>query len=95
MLVNHTIEFNHVTIWDVNLLQSANYIFEKFAGYNIFLLIKFFYDNNQLKLNKKYRNLTTFILFFRFIYMITLAQDITNLASSFIKIVFKILTLYL
>ena len=49
-----------MTIKDINLPPSVNEFFKKFAGYIIASLIDFFSDYDQIKLNKKNRDLTAF-----------------------------------
>ncbi len=59
-LINTAIKINRVTIKDINLPPSINKFFKEFTKYIIASLIDFFSDYNQIKLNKKNRNLTTF-----------------------------------
>ncbi len=59
-LVNIIIEINRVIIKDVNLPPSVNEFFKKFVGCVIAFLIDFFSGYDQIKLNKKSRDLTTF-----------------------------------
>ncbi len=59
-LVNVIIEINRVTVRDANFPPFINEFFKKFTGYIIAFLIDFFSNYNQIKLNKKSRDLTTF-----------------------------------
>ncbi len=59
-LINTTIKINRVTIRDTNLPPSVNEFFEKFVKYIIASLIDFFSGYNQIKFNKKSRDLTAF-----------------------------------
>ena len=59
-LINTTIEINRVIVKDINLPPSINEFFEKFINYIIVSLIDFFSGYNQIKLDKKSRDLTAF-----------------------------------
>ncbi len=59
-LVNIIIEINRVTVRDTNLPPFINEFFEEFTGCVIASLIDFFSNYNQIKLNEKSRDLTTF-----------------------------------
>ncbi len=59
-LINIIIEINRVIVRDINLPPSINEFFEEFIKYIIAFLIDFFSDYNQIKLNKKNKNLITF-----------------------------------
>ena len=80
-LVNIAVEFNRVIIRDANLPFSANEFSEEFAGCTIFSLIDFFSSYNQVKLDEKSRDLTTFMIYFDLIRMTKLAQGATNLVA--------------
>ena len=53
-------EINRVIIRDTNLSLFVNEFFKEFVGYIIVFLIDFFSGYNQIKLNKKNKDLTTF-----------------------------------
>ncbi len=59
-LINIAIEINSVIIRDINLPPSINEFSEEFIRYIIVFLIDFFSDYNQIKFDKKSRDLTTF-----------------------------------
>ncbi len=59
-LINITIKINRVTIRNTNLSPSIDEFSKKFTKYIIASLIDFFSNYNQIKLNKKSKNLTTF-----------------------------------
>ena len=71
-LINTIMEINRVTIRNANLPPSVNEFSEKFTKYIITSLIDFFSDYNQIKLNKKSRNLTTFHTLIRLLRITTL-----------------------
>src|SRR6266498_1048025 len=71
-LINTAIKINRVIIRDVNLPPSVNEFFKEFAGYIIASLIDFFSDYDQIKLDKKNRDLTTFHTSIGLLRMITL-----------------------
>lgn len=64
-------------------------------GYAIFSLIDFFSIYNQIKLDKKSRDLTTFMTSLGLMRMIILPQAVTYLVVQFVKILLKILAPYL
>ena len=59
-LINVIIEINRVIIRDANLPPSINKFSKKFIGYVITFLIDFFSSYNQIKFNKRSRDLITF-----------------------------------
>ena len=62
-LVNIIVKLNRVIVRDANLSLSANKFSEEFASYSISSLIDFFLDYNQVELDKKSLDLTTFMTF--------------------------------
>jgi len=62
-LVNVVMEINRVIIKNTNLPPSINEFFKKFARCVIAFLIDFFSSYNQIELNKKNKDLTTFYTF--------------------------------
>ena len=95
MTINVTVEFNQVTIPDANLSPSADEFLKEFAGCAIFSMIDFFLGYNQVKLDKKYQDLTAFMTLLDVMQMTILSQSVTNLVAQFVRIVLKILGLYL
>ncbi len=71
-LINVVIEINRVIIKDANLPPSVDEFSEEFIRYIIASLIDFFSSYNQIKLDKKNRNLTTFHTPIELLRMITL-----------------------
>ena len=61
-LVNTAMKINRVTIRDANLPPSINEFSEEFTEYIITFLIDFFSGYNQIELDEKSRNLTTFYI---------------------------------
>src|SRR6266498_847018 len=59
-LINTTMKINRVIMKDINLPPFVNEFFKKFIGYIIASLIDFFSNYDQIKLNKKNRDLTAF-----------------------------------
>ena len=59
-LINTTMKINRVIMKDINLPPFINEFFEEFTGCVIASLIDFFSNYNQIKLNEKSRDLTTF-----------------------------------
>lgn len=88
-LVNVVVKLNQVTIKDANLPLSADEFLEKFAGCVISFLIDFFLGYDQVKLDKKSRDLTGFMISFDLISMTILPQGVINSVAQFIRIVFK------
>ncbi len=61
-LINTTIKINRVIVKDINLPPSVDEFSKKFISYIITSLIDFFSNYNQIKLDKKSRDLTTFYI---------------------------------
>lgn len=83
-LVNVAVKLNQVTVRDTNLPPSANEFFEKFASCVISFLITFFSDYNQVELDNKSQDLTSFITPLGLMRMTTLPQGATNSVAEFI-----------
>jgi hypothetical protein len=62
-LVNVALKMNKVIIRDVNLSSSMNEFFENFAECVMTFLMNFFSEYDQMTLNKKSRDMTTFMTF--------------------------------
>src|SRR6266536_3537106 len=77
-LINIIIEINRVIVRDANFPPSINEFFKKFTDYIIAFLIDFFSNYNQIKLNKKSRDLTTFHTPIKLLKITTLPQRTTN-----------------
>ena len=63
-------EINRVTIKNTNLPPSINEFFKEFAKYIIASLIDFFSSYNQIKLDKRSWDLTTFYILIGLLRMI-------------------------
>ena len=72
---------NEMIIHDVNLSFNVKKFLKKFANMLITSLINFFSNYDQIMFAKKCRNLTTFIISFKFLKMIKLSQKIINLIA--------------
>ena len=59
-LINNISKENKVTIKDTFIPPATDKFVEKFTIYKIFSLLDFFSGYNQVKLNKKSRNITIF-----------------------------------
>ncbi len=58
--INNTIKINRIIIRDGNLLLTINEFSKKFSNYIIISFINFFSGYNQIKFDKKSRDLTSF-----------------------------------
>ncbi len=90
-LINNAVEINRVIIKDGNLPPAINEFSEEFSNYTITSLINFFSGYDQVKLDEKFRNLTSFHIFIKFYRMTILPQNATNLITQFIRVIIKIL----
>ncbi len=71
-LINIIIEINRVIVRDANFPPSINEFFKKFTDYIIAFLIDFFSNYDQIKLNKKSRDLIAFYISIGLLRMIIL-----------------------
>ena len=94
-LINTVIKINRVTVKDTNLPPSINEFSEEFTRYIIASLIDFFSNYDQIKLNKKSRNLTTFHTPIGLLKITTLPQKAINSVTQFARITTKILQKYI
>lgn len=94
-LVNIAVKFNQVTDRDANLPLSANEFSEKFADCAISSLIDFFSSYDQVEPDKEFQDFIAFLTLLGLMQIITLVQGAINLVVQFVKIVLKILVLYL
>ena len=77
-LINAAIKLNLVTLRDVNLLLNVDEFLEEFVRYVIASLINFFFGYDQLTLDLKCRDMTTFDTPLGLFRMTTLPQSVTN-----------------
>ena len=61
-LINTTIKYNIVTIWDANLLPNINKVSKDFARYKVISLINLFSRYNYITLTKLSKDITRFII---------------------------------
>ena len=94
-LINIIMEINRVIIKNINLPPSINEFFEEFIKYIIVSLIDFFSSYDQIKLDEKSRNLTTFHTPIGLLRMTTLSYEATNSVTQFARIIIKILQEYI
>ncbi len=80
-LINNIIEINRVIIRDGNLSPTINEFLEEFNNYIITSLIDFFSDYNQVELDERSKDLTSFHTPIRFYRMTTLPQGAINLIT--------------
>src|SRR6266536_2227240 len=73
-LINNAVEINRITFRNGNLPLIINEFSEKFNNYIITSLINFFSGYNQIKLDEKSRDLTSFHTSIRLYRITTLPQ---------------------
>ena len=64
-LINNISKGNRVTIRNAFIFLAADEFTEEFIMYKIFSLLDFFSDYNQVKLNKKSRDIIIFVILIR------------------------------
>ena len=89
-MINAIMNMNEMIIRDVNLSFNIKKFLKKFANMLITLLIDFFFDYNQITFVKKCRNLTIFMISFKFLKMIKFSQKVINSIVQFVKMIIKI-----
>ena len=72
-IINVIMNMNEMIIRDVNLSFNIKKFSKKFTNMLITSLIDFFFNYDQITLVKKCRNLTTFMILFKFLKMIKLS----------------------
>ncbi len=72
-------KINRVIIRDGNLSLIINEFSEEFGNYIIISFIDFFSDYDQIKLDEKFRNLTSFYTLIGFYRMMIFPQNAINL----------------
>ena len=72
-MINAIINMNKIIIRDVNLFFNVEKFLKKFTSMLIMSLINFFSDYNQITLVEKCRDLTVFMISFKFLKMIKLS----------------------
>ena len=89
-MINAIMNMNKMIIHDINLLFNVEKFLKEFINMLIISLIDFFSDYNQITFVEKCRNLTNFMISFKFLKMIKLSQKIINSIVQFVKIIIKI-----
>ena len=89
-MINAIMNMNEIIIRDVNLSFNVEKFSKKFANMLITSLIDFFFDYDQITLAEKCRNLTIFMISFKFLKMIKLSQKVINSIAQFVKMIIKI-----
>ncbi len=72
-------KINRIIIRDGNLPPTINKFSEEFSNYTITSFINFFSGYNQIKLDERSKNLTSFHTPIKFYRMTTLPQNAINL----------------
>jgi hypothetical protein len=90
-LINVALKMNKIIIRNINLLSSINEFFENFAKCVMTFLMNFLSKYDQMTLNKKNRDITTFMTFIKFYRMTILSQKVINFVAQFCRIMTKIL----
>ena len=89
-MINAVMNMNEMIIRDINLSFNVEKFSKKFANMLITSLINFFFDYDQITFAEKCRNLTIFIISFKFLKMIKLSQKIINSIVQFVKMIIEI-----
>ena len=89
-MINAIMNMNEIIIRDINLSFNVEKFLKKFADMLITSLINFFFNYNQITFVEKYRNLTIFMISFKFLKMIKFSQKIINSIIQFVKMIIKI-----
>ena len=90
-LVNAVMNINQIIIRNANLFSIVDEFAEKFAKMTIISLINFFSEYDQIALNEKSRDFTTFMTSLELLRQITLSQRTINFVTQFVRVVIKIL----
>ena len=75
---------NKVIIRDVNLLLNYEDFAEDFADMTVSSLLDFYADYDQMKLNKKSKNMTVFQTFLKLLRMTIIFMKVTNSVEQFV-----------
>ena len=77
-IINTTMEYNKHSIHDANLLLFVDEFSKEFASCKVALLIDFFSKYNQVELDIRCRDMTTFITLLGLLRQTTLPMGVTN-----------------
>ena len=89
-MINAIMNMNEMIIRDINLSFNVEKFSKIFANMLITSLIDFFSDYDQITFIEKCRNLTIFMISFKFLRMIKFSQKIINSIAQFFKIIIEI-----
>ena len=89
-MINAIMNINEVIIRDVNLSLNIEKFSKEFANMLITSLIDFFFDYDQMMLVEKCRNLTTFMIFLKFLKMTKFSQKVINSIAQFVRMITEI-----
>jgi len=76
---------NKVIISNVNLSSNCEDFVKDFADMTMSLLLDFYTDYDQMKLNKKSRNMTAFQTFLKLLRMTTIFMKVINSVRQFVQ----------
>src|SRR6266487_3833376 len=77
-LINNVVKINRIIIRDGNLPPAIDKFSEEFDNYIITSFIDFFSDYDQVELDERSRDLTSFHIFIKLYRITTLPQDAIN-----------------
>src|SRR5437762_2821219 len=83
---------NKIIIRNANLLSNCEDFTKNFADMTMSSLLDFYADYDQMKLNKKSRNMITFQIFLKLLKMTTIFMKIMNSVRQFVQAIQQILT---
>ena len=75
---------NKIIIRNANLSSNYENFAENFVSMIMLLLLNFYADYNQMKLNKVSKNMIVFQIFFKLLKMIIILMKITNSIKQFV-----------
>ena len=72
--INDVQLFNEIIIHDFDILSSMNEFSKDFAGYSIISSIDYYFNYYQIPLNRRFKDLTTFLMKLDLVRFIRLSQ---------------------
>jgi len=75
---------NKVIIKDMNLLLNYEDFMKNFVSMTMLLLLDFYADYNQIKLNEESRDMIIFQIFFKLLRMIIIFIKVMNSVEQFV-----------
>ena len=82
---------NKIIIKNVNLLLNCKDFTKNFADMTMSSLLNFYVDYDQMKLNKKSRNMTAFQIFLKLLRMTIIFMKVMNSVEQFVQATQQIL----